>query len=143
MKNQRGITVSSTIGTIVEEIIYNRMTRLMSFTQYQAGGRKGGSTTDHVFTLKNMITICKKEKRKMIITFYDVVKAYDRCDMEDMCYSMYKNGVDGKLWRLMKAMNVDLKAKVNTKAGLTRNSKRDRRQARRRNHGPAFCQNDG
>ena len=67
MKNQRGITVSSTIGTIVEDIIYNRMTRLMSFTQFQAGGRKGGSTTDHVFALKNMITICKKEKRKMII----------------------------------------------------------------------------
>ena len=125
MKNHRGITVSSAIGTIVEEIIYNRMTRLITFTQSQAGGRKGGSTTDHVFTLKNMISICKKEKRNLIITFYDVVKAYDKVDMQDMCYSMYKNGVDGKLWRLMRAMNVDLTAKVKTKVGLTREIQRE------------------
>ena len=72
-----------------------------------------------------MIAICKKERRNVIITFYDVVKAYDRVCMEDMCYSMYKNGVNGKLWRLMRALNIELTAKVNTKAGLTREIQRE------------------
>ena len=120
MSNQRGITVSSTIGTIAEEIIFNRISKIVHFTQAQAGGRKGGSTADHVFVLRNIITIAKKERRNIIVTFYDVVKAYDRADMDDMCYSMYKHGVTGKLWRLMKSMNENLTAKINTKAGMTR-----------------------
>ena len=40
MSNQRGITVSSTIGTIAEEIIFNRISKIVHFTQAQAGGRK-------------------------------------------------------------------------------------------------------
>ena len=125
MANQRGITVSSSISTIPEEILSNRISKLAHFTQAQAGGRKGGSTTDHVFTLKNIITIAKKERRNIIITYYDVVKAYDRADMQDMCYSMYQCGITGKLWRLMKSINEELKAKINTKAGLTREISRD------------------
>ena len=38
---------------------------------------------------------------------------------------MYMSGVDGKLWRLMKSMNEGLTAKINTKAGLTREIIRD------------------
>ena len=41
LENQRGITVSSSIGTIVEEIITNRLLQTIRFTQAQAGGRKG------------------------------------------------------------------------------------------------------
>ena len=125
MENQRGITVSSTISTIAEEIIFNRITKLVKFTQSQAGGRKHGSTTDHVFIVRNLIAIGKKERRNFIITYYDVVKAYDRADLSDMCYSMYQNGIEGKLWRLMKAMNEDLTAKIKTKAGLTREIQRE------------------
>ena len=125
MKNQRGITVSSAIGTIAEELIFDRVTKLVQFTQAQAGGRKHCSTTDHVFLLRNIITIAKKEKRNVIVTYYDVVKAYDRACMDDMCYAMYKSGVHGKLWRLMRSINDNLTAKVNTKVGLTREIQRE------------------
>ena len=120
MSNQRGITVSSSISTIAEEIVSHRINKEVEFTQAQAGGRKDGSTADHVFILKNIISLTKKEKRNVILTFYDVVKAYDRADMDDMCHAMSQNGIKGKLWRLMKCMNEQLTAKVNTKAGLTR-----------------------
>ena len=115
MSNQRGITVSSAISTIAEEIVTNRVNKMVKFTQAQAGGQKGGSTADHVFILRNIIALAKKERRKLIITYYDVVKAYDHADMDDR-----SAGVDGKLWRLMKSLNEDLTAKINTKAGLTR-----------------------
>ena len=42
MANQRGITVSSSISTIPEEILSNRISKLAHFTQAQAGGRKRG-----------------------------------------------------------------------------------------------------
>ena len=120
MANQRGITVSSAISTIAEEIVTNRVNKLAKVTQAQAGGQKGGSTVDHVFILRNIIALAKKQRRNLIVTYYDVVKAYDRADMDDMCYAMYKAGVCGKIWRLMKALNEELTAKINTKAGLTR-----------------------
>ena len=125
LKNHRGITVSSSIGTIAEEIVFNRVSRLIKFSPAQAGGRKGGSTADQVFILKGVISLAKKEKRNIIITFFDVVKAYDRADMDDMLYSMYKSGIHGKLWRLVKSLNEGLNAKINTKAGLTRSIERE------------------
>ena len=57
MENQRGITVSSSVATIAEEIITNRMLETIKFTQSQAGGRKGASTTDQIFILKSLISL--------------------------------------------------------------------------------------
>ena len=124
MDNQRGITVSSTIGTIPEEIINNRLTRTVKFTQAQAGGKKGGRTADQVFILKGIISIAKKLKRNIILTFYDVKKAYDRVDVEDMLHVAHMNGFTGKILRLAKSLNMDLTARVKTKAGISRLIKR-------------------
>ena len=125
LDNQRGITTSSAVGTAIETLVFNRAIKRAIFTQAQAGGRKGASTADQVFILRNIISIAQKEKRKIIVTFYDVVKAYDKADMEDMMYSIGKSNVKGKILRLMLSLNVNLTAKVNTKAGLTREIKRD------------------
>ena len=57
MENQRGITVSSSIGTIAEEILTNRLMQSIQFSQSQAGGKPGGSTTDQVFILKSIISL--------------------------------------------------------------------------------------
>ena len=99
--------------------------RKVQFTQAQAGGRKGASTADHVFILRSIIEVAKKEKRNIIITFYDVVKAYDRADTDDMMFSMSRSNVKGKLWKLMRSINQGLTASVNTKAGLSREIKRE------------------
>ena len=125
MENQRGITVSSSIGTIIEEIINRRLLKTIEISQAQAGGQKGASTTDHVFILRNVIEISKKEGRHMIISFFDVKKAYDRANMDDMLYILHKSGFSGKIWRLTRLLNVELTARVKTKAGLTREIKRE------------------
>ena len=53
------------------------------------------------------------------------IKAYDKADMNDMLYSLSKSNVKGKLWRLTRTLNEELRAQVNTKAGLTREIKRE------------------
>ena len=78
-----------------------------------------------MFIVKSIIAIAKKQKRNIIITYYDVVKAYDRADTDDMMYSLSKTGVKGKLWKLTRSMNEGLTARVNTKAGLTRQIQRE------------------
>ena len=126
LENQRGITVSSSIGTIMEELINRRLLCLINFSQAQAGGKKGASTTDHVFILRNIMAAAKKEGKHLIISFFDVKKAYDRADMNDMLYILHKHGLKGKTWRLTRALNVGLTAKVKTKTGLTRTIKREK-----------------
>ena len=46
--------------------------------------------------------------------------------MDEMLYTLYQNNFDGKAWRLTKEMNVNLTARVKTKAGLTREIKREK-----------------
>ena len=124
MKFQRGITVSSTISMIFEELINERMQKLMPLTQAQGGGKKGTSTRDHVFLLRGAITHSLKYRKKMFITFYDVAKAYDRANVEDMLVIAWEHGVKGKLWRLMKILNTNLSARIKLRHGLTREIQR-------------------
>ena len=126
MENQRGITVSSSIGTIAEEILTNRLMKTITFSQAQAGGRKGGSALDHIFILKSAIEIALKEGQELILTFYDIKKAYDRADMNDMLVIINEEGFNGKVWNLTKSLNENLTARVKTKHGLTEEIKREK-----------------
>ena len=120
MKFQRGITVSSSISMILEEIINERMVQIVPLTQAQGGGKEGASTRDHVFLLRGAMHHAIKNKLEIYVTFYDVAKAYDRADVNDMLVTMWERGLRGKLWRLMKSLNTGLTAKSKTRHGLTR-----------------------
>ena len=119
LKNHRGITTSSAIGSILEILIDNRIEAHIPYTQAQGGGQRGASTCDHLFLLRTAIDIAKVNKKPLFITFYDVSKAYDNADNTDMLKIMWEHGLRGKAWRILKNMNNDLKAKVKTKFGLT------------------------
>ena len=73
MGNQRGIAYSGSIETIAEEAVCNILTNRVEFTQAQAGGKKGGSTSDHVFIIRGIIQIALKEKRAILITFLNMI----------------------------------------------------------------------
>ena len=74
--NHRGITVSSSIGNILEEIIDRRIGAIVEFSQGQAGGKKGASPVDHLFLLRGMMAIAIEKKQNLFLTFFDVSKAY-------------------------------------------------------------------
>ena len=118
--NHRGITTSSSIGTILDSILDNRIARTIPFTQAQGGGKRGASTYDHLFILRAIMDIAKKQKRPLFITFYDVSKAYDNVDNSDMLKIIWDKGLRGKAWRILQKLNNNLKAKVNTRYGPTR-----------------------
>ena len=61
---------------------------------------------------------------ELIVTFYDIKKAYDKASMDDMLVVANEQGFDGKIWRLTKSLNKDLTARVKTKAGVTKQIER-------------------
>ena len=80
LTNHRGITVSSAVGNIMEEVIDLRMEKIIKFSQGQAGGIKGAATADHLFLLRGIMTTAQNSKSNLFLTFYDVSKAYDNAD---------------------------------------------------------------
>ena len=60
------------------------------------------------------------QKRPSFLTFYDVQKAFDHVDNEDLLTMMWEKGLRGKAWRILKKLNTHLKAAVKTKYGVTR-----------------------
>ena len=119
LKNHRGITTSSAIGTTIDSMLDSRIGSNVTFTQAQGGGKKGASTCDHLFILRAIIEIAKKEKRETYITFYDVSKAYDNANNDDMLTIIWEKGLRGKSWRILKNLNSELKAMVKTRFGST------------------------
>ena len=61
-----------------------------------------------------------KQKRETYVTFYDVEKAFDNSENDDMLGVMWQNGLRGKVWRILKDLSTGLKATVKTKHGNTR-----------------------
>ena len=120
LHNQRGITTSSAIGTIVDTLIDNRIEYIVPFTNAQGGGQKGMSTCDHLFIVRAIMDISKKQNKETYLTFYDVKKAYDNVDNDDMLSIMWDKGLKGKTWRILHNLNKNLQAKIKTRYGLTR-----------------------
>ena len=125
LKNHRGITVSSCMGTIPEVILNERFIKNMTLTQAQAGGRKNCSTGDHIFIIRAMIQYALATRKRIILTFYDVAKAFDHAEVDDMFHMVWKGGIKGKIWRLGKRLQEKLTSKVKTRYGHTRTIKRD------------------
>ena len=120
LTNYRGITTSSSIGTIIEAAIDKRIESIVPLTQAQGGGKKGTSTYDHLFILRSIIDISKKTKNATYLTFFDVSKAYDNADNADMLSIVWEKGLRGKVWRILYNLNKDLTALVKTRFGPTR-----------------------
>ena len=119
LSNHRGITVGSAVGSIMEDIIDKRILNTVNFTQAQGGGRAGASTYDHIFVLNGIIKISLHQKRKTFLTFYDVKKAFDNVDNNDMLKVMWDYGLRGKVWRILKDLSSNLKATIKTRHGNT------------------------
>ena len=84
------------VGNILEEIIDKRMETLIKFTQGQGGGVPGASTCDHLFLVRAAMQIAVATKQTLFLTFFDVKKAFDKADVNNMLHIAWKSGVRGR-----------------------------------------------
>ena len=54
------------------------------------------------------------------IIFLDVQKAYDKAWLDTIMYPLLKNGIEGENLRMIKKLNSNLNARIQTRYGLTR-----------------------
>ena len=63
----------------------------------QAGFRKGYSTSDNIYVLKNIIDLFRFKKKKLFCCFVDYKKAFDSIWREALWYKLTKLGIQGKI----------------------------------------------
>ena len=66
-----------------------------------------------------------EKKQILFLTFFDVHKAYDQADVNNMLHIAWNSGVRGKMWRILKNMSTNLTASIKTRFGLTRSISRE------------------
>ena len=118
--NERGITLSSNFGKLYERIINERIMTMINMTEAQAGGRKGSATVDHILIAKELIAAAKRENKNAHIAYLDVTKAYDKAWLTGIMHVLHKQGVKDNHWKIIKRLNENLSAKLQTKFGPTR-----------------------
>jgi hypothetical protein len=74
--------------------------------------RKNRRPEDHLFTLNGICSQRMSFKLKTYIAFLDLSKTFDRIWRDGLFYLLWKNGVQGKIWRLLKEIYSNVENKV-------------------------------
>jgi hypothetical protein len=112
--NYRGITVSCTLGKILEHVILNRIEYLLPSQQssLQFGFTKGTSILLAALVINESITEAKEPNLPLYIAFLDSQKAFDVVDHQSLTCKLFYNGINGKIWSLMDAWYFNLSSRV-------------------------------
>ena len=122
--NYRGICISNALLKCLCLMLNNRLKKFCAknnlIAKEQIGFREKSRTTDHIFTLKTIVThhLNSKKGNKVFACFIDLKKAYDSIHHEALFYKMKKIDINGPYLDLIK----DLYAK--TKCAIKVNGKR-------------------
>ena len=118
--NERGITIASNYGKVYERLINERILPKINMSDSQAGGKKGASTVDHIVLSKEILNEAKHKKKNVDTALLDVTKAYDKAWLTGIMEVLHKQGLTVNHWTMVKKLNENLTAKIQTKYGLTR-----------------------
>ena len=104
--NYRGITLLSCLGKLFTSLINNRLydylTRENMLGNEQAGFRKDHSTLDHIFTLSTIVNFYTAHKKQIYCAFIDYRKAFDSIDRVSLWQKLLDSNVNGKILTVIK-----------------------------------------
>ena len=112
--NYRGISLLSIVGKVFADIILQRLHILAErvYAESQSGYRKGRSTIDGIFTLRQMMEKSREHQKDLHIAFIDFKKAFDCVNRELLFVILEKIGCPVKMTKFIKALYSNVKAKV-------------------------------
>ena len=84
--NYRGITLLSIVAKTFESILEKRLKKETEhqLEESQCGFRKGRSTQDHIFTIKQMIEKSRIKNKEVYVAFLDLEQAFDKVALKDV-----------------------------------------------------------
>ena len=103
--NKRGISLTSNIAKLFEEVIINRLNNHLLFTEAQAGAQPGKNTLTNLLTLKSVIQQRMTQNQEIYVAFINLEKAFDKVWSRAIFYLLMKRGIRRKLWRIMYKVN--------------------------------------
>ena len=117
----RGITITSVLMKVFEYTILNRLLpALQKFghpSLTQTAYQKHISCQDAIFATQEAIQHNLRDGRVSYLSLYDLEKAFDSVEHCILLQSLFEAGINGKVWRLIKACYSNLTAVV--KSGST------------------------
>ena len=78
--NYRGITLSSIIGKLLDNIILNRYRMLLNTSEFQFGFKSESSTNQCTFVLEEVLQYYKNNNTNVYVMMLDASKAFDRVE---------------------------------------------------------------
>lgn len=121
--NYRPITLLSSMGKLFGSIVENRLsswaTKHDKIADEQGGFRRGRGTRDQIFILREILSSRKERGLPTLVTYIDARKAYDTVWREGNYVKLFDMGIQGKMWRQIRAMNGNLKSKIRLPVGET------------------------
>lgn len=106
MNNYRDITIIPVFQKVLEKIIYNRLvifSEQISFPNpLQQGFRNNCGSITAAFCIKEAICYYMDRDTSVYVTFLDNAKAFNTVWHSGLFYKLYRLGIQGKTWRIMK-----------------------------------------
>ena len=123
--NYRAISLTDTICKIFVSILNTRLSYWCDkndiIEEFQAGFRKGYSTSDNIFTLMTLIQKYQsKQNGRFYCIFIDYEKAFDKVKHNELWKALEKINVHGNFLRVLKSIYGNTTACVKTNCGLTK-----------------------
>ena len=121
--NYRGISIMDTLAKVFDKLLLNRLILWSAIDKCQAGAQKGRGCIEQIMTLRLLIDLAKKEKRKLYVLFIDFSKAYDKVPRNKMIEHMKSMGCGRIMLLALKNMyrntvNVLNTIKIDTSSGV-------------------------
>ena len=104
--NWRGVTLMVVAAKVLGRIIITRIRDGIDdkLRQEQAGFRKGRSTTEQIFILRNIIEQCIEWNANLYVCFVDFEKAFDSVDCSVLWRIMRSYSIPEKIVKMVKVM---------------------------------------
>ena len=116
LNNYRGITITSNAYKLFASLIEKQVMHFAEendvFGDFQGAFRKGRRLEDHIFTLKGLCALRKARKLPTYLSFLDISKAFDTLDRDRLFCLLWEKGIQGKTWRLIRALYSNVQSKV-------------------------------
>ena len=112
--NYRGISLLNIIGKIFCRILLPKLQLLGEniYPESQCGFRQGRSTTDMVFSVRQLQEKCREKRIPLHIAFIDLTKAFDSVNREGLYIVLGILGCPQKLLNLICSLHTGMMATV-------------------------------
>ena len=119
--NHRGISLLAIAGKILAKIVLNRLKLLSEevLPESQCGFRAGRSTTDMIFTLRQLQEKAIEQQLPLYIVFVDFSKAFDTVDRKTLWKVLEIYGCPQKLIDIIKEFHEGMTGKVSISGDIS------------------------